>query len=312
MNRIEIRLPGNGEAELLASFNADQHPSSNHCEKQRQPIRQQALSPPTDELWLAPGPVTSQQQGRFQVTQARDYQFLTFELPDAVDSMRASTEAAYRELMALISASNYPQLLRFWNYIPRINQGSGDAEVYRQFCWGRAEALEVEDRALPAATGIGSADGVLRISALTASSAVAVRHLENPRQLSAYRYPRQYGPRSPSFARATEVCLHDTTLLLLSGTSSIVHHQTRHPHNLCAQTAETRRNIAELVATAAHADRLIPTHLRFYLRKPEDLCSAQSAYQRAFPNFPEASFVQGDICRAELMMEIDGVFATDC
>ncbi|MGI9326420.1 MAG: hypothetical protein ACR2PZ_14455 [Pseudomonadales bacterium] len=312
MNRIEIRLPGNGEAQSLASFYADQHPNSNHCDKLCHPIRQRALGSATDELWLAAGPVTTRQQGRFQVTQARDYQFLTIEVPDAVHSMRTSTEAAYRELLALINGSDYPQLLRFWNYIPEINQGSGDAEVYRQFCWGRAEALEVEDRALPAATGIGSADGVLRISALTASAAVTVRHLENPRQLSAYRYPRQYGPRSPSFARATEVSLNDMAILLLSGTSSIVHHQTRHPHNLCAQTAETRRNIAELVATAAHADRLKPKHMRYYLRKPEELCSAQNAYQSAFPDYPSASFVQGDICRVELMMEIDGVFATDC
>ena len=316
MNRIDIRLPGQGEPALLASF--DPEPQPNDCEQSRAdriqsepaPIRQSLLGAPSAEYWLAPGPVHRQTKGRFWINQAPDYQFLVVELTGALENMRSATEAAYTELLALITDSGYPQLLRFWNYIPNINQGHGDEEIYRQFCWGRADAFESSDRPLPAATGIGSADKTLRISALTATSAVQVHHLENPRQLSAYHYPRQYGPRSPSFARATQLTLGGETLLLLSGTSSIVHHETRHPNNLCAQTNETQRNIAELLATSDYSGALLPKQLRYYLRRPEDLCAAQSAYQSAFPGYPPAVFMQGDICRSELVMEIDGVFGT--
>lgn len=306
MTRIEIRLPGAGPAQVLAHFAGQAEP----MQEAVNPIAQQALGPAVSEAWLAAGPIEQLQHGRFHVSRSPHYQFAQVAIPTASVDMRRTTESAYRELLALIAGSQWPQLVRFWNYVPQINAGVDDAEVYRQFCWGRAEALEIDELALPAATAIGSADGVMRISALSARPELQVRHLENPRQVSAYHYPRQYGPRSPSFARATEISVGEQALLLLSGTSSIVHHETCHPDNLCAQTAETRRNIQELLATASHAETLKPLHFRFYLRHATDLQAARSSYSSSFPDFPEPAYVQGDICRAALMMEIDGVFST--
>ncbi|MFK7914322.1 MAG: hypothetical protein AB8B93_10445 [Pseudomonadales bacterium] len=263
------------------------------------------------ERWLAAGPVSTSQQGRFTVARAAHYQFASVALPVTDAEMRSVSESVYRELMALVQDSAYPQLVRFWNYVPEINRGAEDTEVYRQFCWGRADAFaDLPDTELPAATAIGSADGILRVSLLSAASAITVEHMENPRQVSAYHYPRQYGPKSPSFARATQISLGDETLLLLSGTSSIVAHETRHAHNLCKQTAETQRNISELLQTSAKAAALRPVLLRYYLRDPDALAEAQTAYQGSFSGWPAAAYLQGDICRQALQMEIDGVFST--
>lgn len=272
------------------------------------PIAQRPLTAPAPEHWLVPGPVNHATVGRFQVARSPDYLFACAEVSLRSQDMRAQTQQLYRELMALVRDSEHKQLLRFWNFVPSINNGTDDNEVYRQFCWGRAEALPLEDHALPAATAIGSADDTLRISVLSASPRIEVEHLENPRQVSAYRYPRQYGPRSPSFARATRISFQGETMLLLSGTASIVSHETRHPEDLPEQTAETHRNIQSLLQVAANGDLCEPEVMRLYLRRPEQLPIALQAYQKSFAAFPEPAVVQGDICRSALLMEVDGAF----
>ncbi len=54
---------------------------------------------------------------------------------------------------------------------------------------------------MPAATGIGtSGEGVGFYFLTCRDGERAVKHVENS---PAYRYPLQYGPKSPSFARGT-------------------------------------------------------------------------------------------------------------
>src|SRR3546814_7354125 len=65
--------------------------------------------------------------------------------------------------------------------------------------------------------------------------------VENPRQVSAYRYPRQYGPQQPSFARAMLPPPGSAMPLLLSGTASVVGHATAHVGELLAQDRKSTR-----------------------------------------------------------------------
>ena len=100
------------------------------------------------------------------------------------------------------------------------------------------------------------------------------------------------------------------SLLLLSGTSSIVQHQTQHVGNLAAQVAETRRNIDHLLN--AYSKSLLeapkPHAVRFYLRDPQQLALARASYQHSFGDYPEPSFLAADICRTDLSMEIEATF----
>lgn len=245
-----------------------------------------------------------------KVTKLADVRQITFDL--------------YRELLDAMTALGVTRFVRIWNYIPEINTGSGDNECYRQFCWGRADALG--DMSLPAATGIGARDGWLRVSTLCTGAAglpasIGVRHLENTRQLSAYRYPREYGPRSPSFARATLVSpavnQDGQSLLLMSGTSSIVHHQTLHAGNIAAQTAETMRNVqalfkslaADSAAGSTATPEPVPLALRYYLRNAADLAPARSSWTANAGHWPAPAWFEADICRSDLAMEVEGVFS---
>ena len=78
--------------------------------------------------------------------------------------------------------------------------------------------------------------------------------IENPRQLSASLYPPRYGLRSPMFARAALVPNGRGAQLLVSGTASIVGHESLHIGDPERQLEETARNFEALVETAMRAD----------------------------------------------------------
>ena len=271
------------------------------------------LRPTDGEVWQVNGHVTASSNGYFRIRQGTEYAYLQacIKLDDR-RQMRKLAFALYTELMDLVDELEMSRFVRIWNYIPEITVGEGDDETYRQFCWGRADALQ--DRVLPAATGIGARDGWLRVGALcttTEASAenIQITHLENPRQLSAYRYPRDYGPRSPSFARATLVQApeHGTGLLLLSGTASIVNHESQHAGDLNRQSEETARNINALLATLERP--YSPLAVRYYLRDATRLQNALDCFKADFPSWPLPAFYSADICRAELDLEIEAVFS---
>lgn len=229
---------------------------------------------------------------------------------------QSATEEAYRRLHAVLQQHGYPHWLRTWNYLDRINEGDGDDERYKRFCVGRARALANRpdyERFLPAATAIGSAEPGGLVCAL--AGRVPGVAIENPRQVSAYRYPRQYGPKSPSFARAMLVRGEDTARLLVSGTASVVGHATRHADDLRAQLAETAANIDALLQHAAVSEFpdtgeplwRAETH-KLFVRDAADYPLLAEAHPRSFPGSAPLLALRGDICRRDLLLEVEGVY----
>src|SRR3546814_7777072 len=141
-----------------------------------------------------------------------------------------------------------------WSFLAQINVGAEDHERYRQVSAGRnrARALRPDfERALPAATAIGMLEPGLVIYFLAGKQPGLP--IENPRQVSAFRYPRQYGPKSPSFSRATLIGDGANARLLVSGTASVVGHESLHAGDLTAQLDETMANLDAVLASAMQA-----------------------------------------------------------
>lgn len=234
--------------------------------------------------------------------------------PDTSDP-RAAAADLYSRLLAFTAANDYPHVVKGWNYLDDINDGRGDAERYKQFCLGRGEALEAHwtHDYLPAGTGVGSGEGTgLRVTLLATREAPAI--IENPRQVSAFRYPRQYGPKSPSFSRAAAITGPGRSLLFISGTAAIVGHDSLHATSIEGQVEETLRNWSSLFdAFEARAGRR-PTlaedaWYRVYLRHPEHLPAARKLLGEAGLPLHRTLFLRADICRRELLFEMDGVIA---
>lgn len=228
--------------------------------------------------------------------------------PTAIKEMARET---YIDLFKAMQASKHKSIIRIWNYFGDINFGVGDRERYRQFSIGRAEAFEefgLEDDFLPPGTAIGTVSGnTFSVIALATNN--PFQRIENPRQVSAYHYPKQYGPRSPKFSRGGVVSVSDHDLLLISGTAAIVGYESTYLHESELQTAETFRNIESLVANS-QIDSTVkrPSTLRVYVRNREDYKPVSAVVEKFIgASDSQRIYLQGDICRKELLVEIDGV-----
>jgi len=141
-------------------------------------------------------------------------------------------------------------------------------------------------------------------------------HFENPRQISAYRYPKQYGMRSPSFARATYKDFGEQKYLYVAGTASIVGHESRHADNPLEQVKETHRNIDCLLD---HGNALLSERIKkinfedaivtkTYVRNEELYPLVRDEMKRKMTGSQPGLYLIGDICREELLVEIEGVW----
>lgn len=312
------RLAGDGEGDVLggACFS---HPALSLDTADLPFLAVDMVLPPGEEaiceVWHTAEPLESGQHGPIRYRQGETLLFGCISLDeaagDACPPLQATTEAAYQSIFELLEARGY-HALRFWNYFPAINQESHHKERYRQFNIGRQDAFLAHGRSVignvPAACALGSAGGGLQIAFLAARANVT--SVENPRQVSAYHYPSQYGPRSPTFARAGLVKLGGRDMLFISGTASIVGHQTLHHGNVAAQTRECLQNIAAIVAEANRqapgADfRLDSLAYKVYVRHPENLATVRREMAQFIGAPVSAVFLQADVCRADLLVEIE-------
>jgi chorismate lyase / 3-hydroxybenzoate synthase len=170
-------------------------------------------------------------------------------------------------------------------------------------------------RSLPTASAVGVREGPLVIHAL--GLATPGRPLENPRQVPAYSYSRRYGRLPPCFARATlvQVPREERPWLLVGGTASILGEDSIHMRDPRRQANETFENLARLVesgrASAQSPDLGDPLsafrELRVYIVRDEDADLLRAMVQERFPAETRVEYAQADLCRQELLVEIEGL-----
>lgn len=260
------------------------------------------------ELWRVDGAVSAGRDADLSWSVGGGYLMAAMRVnEDAHGGIHGAAAHAYRRLLAALASHDHPHLLRAWNYLADINAGDGDDERYRHFSIGRAEGMAgLTSLNYPAATAIGRVDGVRELVVYALAAKTAGKPVENPRQVSAYRYPRQYGPVSPSFARAMRIDMASPALLI-SGTASVVGHDSLHD---CpdAQVAETLRNLDSLVSAAGLDPVLAKTAwLKAYVRHVGDTATVRAALAEAGLSPDRLICLHGDICRSELLLEIDGI-----
>jgi chorismate lyase / 3-hydroxybenzoate synthase len=227
--------------------------------------------------------------------------------------LQEATTELYRQICVTLDVERYPYLLRVWNYVPDINRDSHGTERYRQFNRARQHALQASGRPLtgsvPAASALGAAAGSPLVAYFLAAR-TAPTFVENPRQLSAYHYPRRYGTHSPVFSRATLMRQAESLTLFISGTASIVGHRSLHVGDVAAQTRETLTNIEALLGEANRAARgahftLGSLACKVYVRRPTDLPVIQAEVGGALGNGARTIYLKADICRQDLLVEIE-------
>jgi enamine deaminase RidA (YjgF/YER057c/UK114 family) len=231
-------------------------------------------------------------------------------------------EAAAAHLYdCLFATTRDLHLYRIWNYVPRINAVEHGLENYRRFCRGRSLAFERRfgsgfRKLLPAASAVGSVAGPLALGFLAGESPPL--HFENPRQVPAFEYPPQYGPRPPSFARATAITTESGRQVIISGTAAISGHATVAAGDLDRQLDCTLENLALIGATAGAGDFLgAPAgwtrRFKVYVRHAADLGRITTRLKTGLlRGGGTVQYLQADLCRTDLLVEIEAVLtATD-
>jgi chorismate lyase / 3-hydroxybenzoate synthase len=222
--------------------------------------------------------------------------------------------------------------------------GAGSPAVlsrYMAFNGGRFRAFEAF-RELDPTGGAGARRGVATATGVGYGGTDLVIHclawptpgapIENPRQVPAYRYSPRYGPHPPCFARGTLVDRSGGPMLLVGGTASVVGEASVHVSgaetDLVAQVDETLANLTALIAAGiaagliegnhraegSHEDNRGPrrvldrlTDVRVYHLRVADRPALARVLAERLSRATRVEFVRGDICRPELLVEIEGV-----
>lgn len=221
---------------------------------------------------------------------------------------------------------SFNSVVRQWNYVGRILNISGLNGQRKQHYQIFNEARNTQysqNRSLPgfpAATGIGMNSGRVAIECMTISSdAVQVIAVSNPNQKESYHYGQEVlvgepmiQKQPPQFERAILLKAGNTCRLIISGTASIIGQQTIGIGDVELQTKITIDNIEILTSVSnlkAHCPDLdsfpeVYSHLRVYVKNRSDIQKVKQICSDHFGNIP-ATYVQAEICRGDLLVEIE-------
>ncbi|MEK6703182.1 MAG: hypothetical protein AABZ53_13025 [Planctomycetota bacterium] len=256
----------------------------------------------------------------------RDAALVSVEIDGDCDWTSRSLESAVEQMIALsldgLGETAFDQPARLWNFLPGIGEPIGQGlDRYRVFniarhrvfeAWFGAAALQAGR--IPTASCVGHAGLALSTHALgTRGASVPV---ENPRQIPAFAYSTKFGPRPPCFSRAGLVEVEGKRFLFVAGTSSVCGEESVHDGSLESQLRETVLNLRAVVAQgrrggygAKEADvapelkGVLAT--RIYHRRPQDRQAIARALPSELVQEADVEFVLADICRPELLVEIE-------
>ena len=84
------------------------------------------------EVWRSRGPIKTGSWDRLRFAQGEQLTMghIALDLGHTGD-MRECSRLGYDILQSYLQQSPHPWPLKIWNYIPRINEGKGDAGLYR-------------------------------------------------------------------------------------------------------------------------------------------------------------------------------------
>lgn len=236
------------------------------------------------------------------------------------EAFRDRTIDAYRAIRDAVAQTPARHIVRMWNHIPGIHDPlDAECDRYMHFNAGRFTAMcewfggaERIPEFVPAASGVGhdGQDLIIRALALHQPG----EPIENPRQIPAFRYSRRYGPIPPCFARATRID-SPKPALLIAGTAAISGEQSQHLGDLDRQLKLTLENLRILIrAGAPEVSSLVdPLHrmdfVRVYVGQSQDIpvMRAQLGSNLFGASVDNIEFLRADLCRTDLLIEIEGV-----
>jgi enamine deaminase RidA (YjgF/YER057c/UK114 family) len=219
-------------------------------------------------------------------------------------------------------------IIRQWNYIENIaavDYVKHPSQNYQDFNDVRARYYgEVSfDQGYPAATGIGQETGgvIIGFIAVSDSDIISIQPIANPGQIDAHRYSElvlegnSEDKCTPKFERAKLITIGSRNYIYVSGTASILGEETVHAGDVEKQTLTTIENIKRLFSRENQdklgldfdVDAIQFSHLRVYVKHKKDMPVVKRVCDAEL-NCKSSLYLKSDVCREDLLVEIEGVF----
>jgi len=284
------------------------------------------------EVTVEYGVAATVRYSRISASGYSEYWFAGVDGGNTENSLSGKSHYAFARLLEafLQLGIDFNQVFRQWNYVEQIFSiqqiDRCRRQNYQLFNEARAEYYSKYRTVpgFPAATGIGTAfDGVtIECMAVVCDEETVSVAIANPQQLNSYKYgqevlkgePQKNSKQNqpPQFERARLMTNGSSSRLFVSGTASIIGQETIGLGDVEKQTRVTIENIAVLVSESnlrAHypALRNVPdkyAYVRVYVKNQEDIALVKAICLDHFGNVP-TTFVQADICRDNLLVEIE-------
>lgn len=249
------------------------------------------------------------------------------------DPLRAEACArrCFGQLSRFLTHTNtsFDAVFRQWNYIGHIldvHETEGKIlQNYQVFNEVRSIFYEAKkDRSqYPAATGIGmDYDGICIDAVIVETSAAgkAPRNtaLRSPVQTDAFRYGQAYlvgnkeiDKKAPLFERGRCLTFPEgagRAVGMVSGTASIKGQDTIDRGDAVKQLQNTLRFIDELAHTT-RAENVRFDRARLYVKPHENAETLSEIFRRHYPQASCLNIVEADVCRPDLLIEIEADFS---
>lgn len=207
-------------------------------------------------------------------------------------------------------------IYRQWNYIEGITVIKGGNQNYQEFNDARSRfySQATWQGGYPSATGIGVGCGGVMIELYAHKGEAGSLPLDNPMQVSAHKYSQNvltgnvtvnFDHRTtPKFERAR--IMGDT--IYISGTAAIKGEDSLTTADIITQTEATMSIMNNLVAKEnipLQCNGSCYDHLRIYVKQEGDIPAVVDFMEEHYPT-PQKHYLVSDICRPELLIEIEG------
>ena len=207
-----------------------------------------------------------------------------------------------------ISNENGMRIVKIWHYLPELLKAYPDKKTnYSLLCESREEIYRnfYKNSDYPAATVIGIEGNKILIYFL-AASCETYEVIENERQVSSYNYPQNIFSEKPMFSRAVSFSFKDNIQkkIMISGTASIKGYESVHESDVAKQLDEALKNYKTFAKLESNPSNICRVYLTKY--QTENLSMVAKKLENFFGT-SQYILLQGDICRSELLIEIEGV-----
>jgi enamine deaminase RidA (YjgF/YER057c/UK114 family) len=247
-----------------------------------------------------------------------------------IEGTRLQSESVFARVYDLLTAENMPvsSIVRQWNYIEKITGTSGGHQNYQDFNDSRSRFYSKTSwvNGYPAATGVGTCCGGVMVDLdafHSAGSGNKIVALNNTWQVPAHAYSGTvlYGEESklsepkttPKFERAKLVLSDNKGIVYISGTAAIRGELSLENVGIEEQTRITIENIEHLISketlNAAGIWSDTGTQvcaLRIYLKDASFYEKSRNIVSRKYNGIPSV-YLMADVCRDELLIEIEGI-----